>query len=135
MTDLPYATELQAVFPGDSAMARLLRAFDWSQSELGAPTSWPENLRTAVRLCLTSRLPILLWWGQRQCVLYNDALVPFLGERGRPHALTRPGCELWGDIWETIGPMLASVVATGTATGSDDVELFFDRGVAQEEAF
>ena len=56
-----------------------MRSFDWSASDLGPPGRWPENLRTAVSLCLTSRFPILIWWGPDLNVLYNDAYIPFLG--------------------------------------------------------
>ena len=47
--------EWERLFPGDSEMAGRMRALDWSTSDLGPPESWPENLRVAVRLCLTSR--------------------------------------------------------------------------------
>src|SRR5690349_16902914 len=56
-------SELERLFPGDSEMAGRMRAFDWSKTDLGPPKGWPENLRVAVSLCLTSRFPILLWWG------------------------------------------------------------------------
>jgi len=52
------------LFPGDSELARRMRDLDWSQTDLGPPEHWPENLRIAVRICLTSRFPIVLWWGQ-----------------------------------------------------------------------
>ena len=55
--------ELGRLFPGESELARRMRAFDWSASDLGPPGRWPENLRTTVSLCLTSRFPILIWWG------------------------------------------------------------------------
>jgi hypothetical protein len=39
--------------------------------------------------------------------------------------LGRPGRECWGEVWNTIGPMLDSVVTTGRATWSQDMELFY----------
>jgi PAS domain S-box-containing protein len=123
----------ECLFPGDSEMAGRMRAFDWSTSDLGPPEGWPENLRTAVSLCLTSRFPILLWWGPGLDVLYNDAYIPFLGETKHPRALGRPGQEVWGEIWDTIGPMLEGVRATGRATWSDDSLFFFARKLPQEE--
>lgn len=36
---------LEHIFPGDGEMARRMPALDWSQRALGAPQSWPENLR------------------------------------------------------------------------------------------
>ena len=70
----------EPLFPGDSEMARRMRAFDWSSSDLGPTEHWPENLRVAVRLSLTSRFPIVLWWGPRLVLLYNDAYLTWLTE-------------------------------------------------------
>ncbi|MHC5675261.1 hypothetical protein [Nostoc sp.] len=40
--------ELEQYFPGDSELANRMRALDWSQTDLGSPRKWPENLRVAV---------------------------------------------------------------------------------------
>ena len=34
-------------------MGALMRAYDWSGSPLGTPETWPQSLRTAVRICST----------------------------------------------------------------------------------
>jgi hypothetical protein len=112
---LPQAP-LARIFPGNSEMARRMRAFDWSTSDLGPPEQWPQNLRSALGLCLTSRFPILLWWGPQFTVLYNDAYISFLGDAKHPRFLGRPGRECWSEIWETIWPMLQGVMRTGDAT-------------------
>ena len=54
----------QRVFPGDSELASRLRALDWSTTALGPPEAWPQTLRTSVSICLTSRVPIVLWPGK-----------------------------------------------------------------------
>ncbi|HEX2278972.1 MAG TPA: PAS domain S-box protein [Candidatus Tectomicrobia bacterium] len=116
-------------------MARRMRAFDWSTTDLGPPQGWPENLRMAVSLCLTSRFPILIWWGPTLSLLYNDAYIPFLGEKKHPRCLGQPGRDCWAEIWDTIGPMLESVHATGEATWSDDSLYFFARRLPREEVY
>jgi hypothetical protein len=68
-------------------------------------------LRVAVSLCLTSRIPIVMYWGPSFTVLYNDPYISFLGEAKHPRYLGQPGRECWSEIWETIGPMLESVRA------------------------
>ena len=129
------AAELYDVFSGASEMARLMRAFDWSATDFGPPQRWPPNLRIAVSLCLASRFPILLWWGPRLSVLYNDAYIPFLGPAKHPRMLGRPGKECWSEIWHVIGPMLERVVRTGVATWSEDSEYYFARRLPLEEVY
>ncbi len=47
----------ELTFPGDGEMARRMRAYPWPSSPLGDPRDWPASLRTACRICLTSRFP------------------------------------------------------------------------------
>ena len=91
------------------------------------PVAGRRTCATAVSLCLTSRFPILIWWGPDLNVLYNDAYIPFLGGAKHPSSLGRPGREVWAEIWDTIGPMLEGVRRTGAATWSDDFLSFFER--------
>ena len=40
---------------GSGEMASMMRDFDWAATDLGPPGSWPQSLKTAVRIVLTSR--------------------------------------------------------------------------------
>ncbi|HET6707333.1 SpoIIE family protein phosphatase [Amycolatopsis sp.] len=123
----------RAVFPGTSRMAARMRDFDWASSPLGQPRDWPPSLATAVRICLTSRFPMIVWWGPQLRFLYNDAYLPLLGTK-HP-ALDKPGAEVWGEIWHIIGPMLDSVMTTGEATWSEDLLLPMNRHGYWEETY
>ena len=46
---------------------------DWSRSELGPPEAWPPALRLTLDIMLNTPLPMLLMWGRRQVMLYNQA--------------------------------------------------------------
>jgi hypothetical protein len=76
-----------------------------------------------------------MYWGTNFTVLYNDAYISFLGETKHPRYLGQPGQECWQEIWDTIGPMLESVYATGNATLSEDVRMFFARRLPLEEVY
>ncbi|MGW4057883.1 SpoIIE family protein phosphatase [Amycolatopsis sp. NPDC004747] len=123
----------RAVFPGNSRMAARMREFDWTSSPLGEPRDWPASLTTAVRICLTSRFPMIVWWGPELRFLYNDAYLPLLGTK-HP-ALDKPGSEVWAEIWHIIGPMLDSVMTTGEATWSEDLLLPMNRHGYWEETY
>lgn len=115
-------------------MGRQVVDFDWSATPLGPIESWPSALRTATAVCLTSRFPILLWWGTDYRMIYNDAYRPMLGQ-SKPRALGVPGRHIWPEIWDVIGPMLDGVLADGEATWSHDQMLSLDRNGFLEECY
>ena len=96
-------------------MGRRLGEYDWDSHPLGPLSGWPPEMRATVAVALTSRFPIVLWLGAEDLFLvYNDTYIPMLGDK-HPDALGQPGRQVWWDIWDTVGPMLAGVVATGTS--------------------
>jgi len=123
----------ELTFPGDGEMARRMREYPWADSPLGDPAGWPASLRTAVRICLTSRFPMIVWWDEPLFMFYNDAYRPLMG-RKHP-GLMRPGEQVWGEIWPVVGPMLDSVLRTGQATWSEDLLLSMDRHGYWEETY
>ncbi|MFL9458983.1 ATP-binding protein [Tolypothrix bouteillei VB521301_2] len=129
------ASGLERFFPGNSELAHLMRDLDWSKTDLGHPENWSENLRVAVSLCLTSRIPVVMYWGPNFTVLYNDPYISFLGETKHPRYLGQPGRECWREIWDTIEPMLNSVYETAEATWSEDLLMFFARRLPLEEVY
>ena len=76
---------------------------------------------------------MIVWWGPELRFLYNDAYLPLLGDK-HP-ALGLPGREVWSEIWDTIGPMLDSVMSTGQATWSEDLLLPMRRHAYWEETY
>jgi PAS domain S-box-containing protein len=116
-------------------MGELMRDFDWAASPMGSPATWPRSLQTALRISLTSRFPMVIWWGSDLRLLYNDAWRPALGALKHPHALGSPGREIWPEIWNVIGPMLEGVLASGVATWEDDQLLVYDRYGHLEETY
>lgn len=127
--------DLERLFPGGSEMACRMRAFDWSTSALGPPERWPQALRVALGICLTSHFPLHVWWGPSLTLFYNDAYIPFLGPGKHPMVLGCSGREAWSEIWDQIGPMIEDIFTTGAASRSEDIQMFFNRVLPQEEAY
>jgi PAS domain S-box-containing protein len=117
-------------------MGERIRTFPWSKTVLGSIDRWPESLKTAVRICLGSRNPIVLWWGKSALTqFYNDAYISFLGSKKHPAFLGRSARECWSEIWETMGPMLQHVFTTGNATWSEDFLYVLNRNLPREEGY
>ncbi len=120
---------------GGGEMGALIRAMDWSKTGLGPVSAWPQSLRTSVSTCLNSRFPILLWWGPKLVMLYNDAYRGILGTVKHPMAMGTPGRDVWPEVWHIIGPMLEGVLATGEATWSENQLLLLERHGFAEECY
>ncbi len=123
------------IFAAGGEMGRLMAAIDWSATPIGPVDRWPQSLLTAVSICLSSRFPILLWWGPDLVMIYNDAYRPILGMTKHPKAMGQAGRECWPEIWHVIGPMLEGVMTCGEATWSEDQLLPLDRNGYVEECY
>ncbi|MFC7616400.1 hypothetical protein ACFQV2_25950 [Actinokineospora soli] len=120
--------DLAAAIALGGEMGRRFAAYDWAAHPLGPLDGWPPEYRAVAAVALTSRFPTVLWLDPEELYLvYNDGYVPMLGEK-HPAALGAPGKEVWWDIWDSIGPMLGGVIATGEATWSDDLFLPITEG-------
>ncbi|MGH3784820.1 MAG: SpoIIE family protein phosphatase [Pseudonocardiaceae bacterium] len=115
-------------------MGELIVAHDWAATPIGAIAGWSHSLRTAVGICVTSRHPMVIWWGPELVLIYNDAWVPILGPSKHP-ALGRPGVQVWPEMWHIIGSQLRHVLDSGEATWSNDQLLPADRYGYLEEAY
>ena len=77
-------------FAGDGEMAALMRAMDWTKTPLGPVDTWPQSLRTIVRVMLTSRFAMWMGWGPDLTFFYNDAYGAMTLGAKHPWALGRP---------------------------------------------
>ncbi len=122
------------VFAGGGEMGSLMRAFDWSRTPLGPVSSWPQSLKTAVRIILTSRYAMFVWWGEELVNLYNDPYRVFLGKK-HPAALGQSAQTVWSEIWGQIGPRTDAVLRRGEATFDESLLLLMDRFDYLEETY
>ena len=98
------------------------------------PESWPQSLKTAVRIMLTSRQPIWIGWGRELIYLYNDPYKSIIGGK-HPWALGRPTSEVWREIWSDIGPMLATAMSGHEGTYVEAQLLIMERNGYPEETY
>ncbi|MER3435324.1 MAG: histidine kinase, partial [Leptolyngbya sp. ERB_1_1] len=119
---------------GGEEMGLLMRSYDWSNTPFGAVEQWTQSLRSTLSICLNSRFPIAIYWGTENLLLYNDAWRPIIGDK-HPWALGRPAREVWSEIWNTIGPELTGVLATGKGTFHNDELLSMRRFGYTEECY
>jgi hypothetical protein len=120
-------------FRGGGELGERIKSHDWSGT-LGRIEDWPQSLKTAVQIMLTSRQPIWIGWGPDLTYLYNDPYKTIIGDK-HPWALGRPTKDVWREIWRDIGPMLAHAMGGEEGTYVEEQLLIMERSGFREETY
>jgi signal transduction histidine kinase len=96
--------------------------------------SWPQSLKAVIRTLLSSSYPMVLTWGPDFTQVYNDAYSELIGD-GHPAALGIDIRITLAAAWETLGPMIEKVMATGVANWTPALRLLMERSGYREEAY
>ncbi|MDY6946841.1 MAG: PAS domain-containing protein [Pseudomonadota bacterium] len=120
---------------GGGEMGDLIRAFDWGRTPLGRPESWPQALRTALRILLTTQHPACIFWGPQLICLYNDAYRGSLGPERHPAMLGAPLREVWSETWSVMGPQIERVMSGAGSTWAEDHLVVIPRFGKREEIY
>ncbi|WP_078058365.1 PAS domain-containing sensor histidine kinase [Rhizobium rhizosphaerae] len=97
------ASECLALFDGH----------DWAGTALGPFSAWPEALKTAARLVMSSATAMALLAGPQGVTIYNDAYALIAGQR-HPDAFGAEICASWPEAAGFNGQVLAQVFAGET---------------------
>jgi signal transduction histidine kinase len=122
------------MFTGPSDMHARLRAHDWASTPVGPVETWPQSLKALVRTLLASRYPMVLTWGPSFTQFYNDAYSKLIGDK-HPAALGIDIRITLAEAWDTLGPMIQQVMATGVANWTPALLLLLERGGYREESY
>ncbi len=116
-------------------MGELIRTHDWSGSQVGPPETWPQPLRTALRLLLNTGHPMYVWWGPQLLCFYNDAYRRSIGPERHPSSLGQPARVVWAEIWDTIGPQIDQVMHGGEPTWQENMLIPITRNGRRDDAY
>ncbi|WP_414513334.1 ATP-binding protein [Nostoc sp. PCC 9305] len=119
---------------GGGEMGARMREQDWSKTSLGPTQHWPQSLKTAVRIMLTCRQPMFVWWGEELINLYNDAYKTIIGGK-HPEAFGQPASYVWREIWDQIGPRAESAMLKNEGTYDEALLLIMERNGYPEETY
>ncbi len=122
------------VLAGGGELGALMRQMDWSATSLGPTQNWPQALKTSVRIMLTSRQPMFVWWGDRLINLYNDAYRAIVGGK-HPWALGQPASVVWREIWHQVGPRAQTAMFQNEGTYDEALLLIMERHGYPEETY
>src|SRR4051812_34689751 len=115
------------------AMGERIRGHDWAATPLGRPARWPQALKTAVGMLLSTKFPMFIAWGPELRFLYNDPYAPILGDK-HPAALGHAFEDIWAEIWSDVGPLARRAVA-GEPSYWENLPLTMTRKGYPEQTF
>jgi len=133
MSKIPSESK-ESFLQGGGITGALIRSKDWSQTSLGCSSNWPESLKICIRIILTSRQPMFIWWGKELINLYNDAYISIVGGK-HPESLGKPAHEVWHEIWDEIGPRAKTVLEQNIGTYDEALLLLMERNGYTEETY
>jgi PAS domain S-box-containing protein len=125
---------LEKLFSGGGEMGAMMRSLNWSATPLGPAQQWHQSLKTAVRIMLTSRQAMFVWWGEQLINLYNDAYKSILGGK-HPQVLGQPASYVWREIWDQVGPRAESAIRNNEGTYDEALLLIMERNGYPEETY
>ncbi|KPU60593.1 sensory box protein [Pseudomonas fluorescens] len=108
---------MNAIPTGSDAQALIAR-LDWANSPLGAASTWPQSLRTAVDIVIHSPMPMLLLWGPQLTQIYNDGFALLAGNK-HPHAFGQPAHLTWPELKDFTDPIYSAVLQGQVRTYSE----------------
>jgi PAS domain S-box-containing protein len=119
---------------GGGEMGERMRALDWTQTPLGPAGSWPQSLKTIVRVLLDSRYAMWMLWGPELTFFCNDAYLPTVGLK-RDWVLGARSDRVWEEVWPDLAPRIQRVLEEGQATWDEGLLLFLERSGFTEETY
>ncbi len=111
----------------DSELAGLIREHDWGRTELGAITTWPQSLRAIVALLINSPVPMVLLWGTKGYMIYNDGYSRFAGAR-HPHLLGSEVRKGWPEVADFNDHIMKVGLGGGTLAYQDQELTLYRNG-------
>ena len=109
--------------------------FDWSLTDLGHISSWPDPLRRWVNVCMRDPRAVAMWWGPDRLCLYNQAYSGILGAKDA-WALGKPLSESWTEKDASVAQLrhaFDKADASGEASFGANTCFFVERSGFLEE--
>jgi signal transduction histidine kinase/PAS domain-containing protein len=126
----PAATDSLPFLP-PSKLGELIRHHDWTSSGLGEPFHWPQSLKTVTSMLLASPVPIVLLWGEKGIMIYNDAYSVFAGER-HPRLLGSEVRKGWAEVADFNDQVMRVGLAGQTLAYKDQELTLYRHGHAEQ---
>ena len=110
----------------------MLRGWEGRETVLGPLATWPERLRSSLQLVLATPTPMVMFWGPKGLLFYNDAYAVIAGAK-HPGILGQELHEAWPEVRALHDEVMETVFGGGKPLSFRDLPLVLHRnGVAED---
>lgn len=114
---------------------QFLRNYHWETTTLGPITDWPEELRRLAVLIMSCPDPRMVYWGNDQAIVYNEAAASIIGQ-GHPEIMGTRFVDVWGeDIHARHMELVRHAIFEGRSEQANDFQAILEREGFVEETY
>ncbi|KAH0340028.1 histidine kinase, partial [Aureobasidium melanogenum] len=113
-----------------------IKTYPFEKTYLGPMSRWPDELRRLAVQIMFSPFPRMVYWGEDQAILYNQAASTLLGSKHPSFALGNRFVDVWGpEIHEKHMKMIRASLDRGTVAQAKEMEAILERNGFIEETY
>ncbi|KAH0020986.1 hypothetical protein KCU80_g16383, partial [Aureobasidium melanogenum] len=113
-----------------------IKTYPFEKTYLGPMSRWSDELRRLAVQIMSSPFPRMVYWGQEQAILYNQAASALLGSKHPNFALGNRFMDVWGpEIHEKHMKMIRAALDRGTVAEAKEMEAILERNGFIEETY
>ena len=117
-----------------SKLGDIIKTKVWTEHELGHPNTWEPTLKLTLGFILNSNLPIMLFWGNKYHLFYNDNCIPLLGITDHSSIVGNEPSSIFNNKWAKIKDSLNEGLK-GNATTIANYEIILSRKGYAEDCY
>ncbi|KAI4736759.1 hypothetical protein E4T50_12756 [Aureobasidium sp. EXF-12298] len=119
-----------------SSWIDFIKTYPFERTVLGPMSRWPDDLRRLAVQIMSSPAPRMVYWGQEQAILYNEAASSLLGSKHPSFALGNRFADVWGpEIHEKHMRMIRTAVDRSQVAEAKEMEAVLERDGFIEETY
>lgn len=117
-----------------SKLGDIIKAKVWAEHELGHPIVWELLLKLTLGTILNSNLPMMIFWGDKHYLFYNDSSMPLLGVNDHSSMVGAEPRSIFKNKWPNVSSCINEGLK-GNATTIANYECVINRNGYAEDCY
>ncbi|KAI0154551.1 hypothetical protein GGR57DRAFT_491970 [Xylariaceae sp. FL1272] len=120
--------------PSSSTFRNVINSVDWARTRLGPRNEWDPVLSQIFRFMMVIPTPTILYWGESQTGIYNEAYAPLVGQK-HPSILGKSAPDAFPEFWNDFDKIICEQRENRLTANADASMVLIERHGFLEEAY